>query len=484
MSVNDLGRSSGFYAFGEVVNVSDDPSQSGKVRVKWLTGAMSTPKLNENELPWTGSLFPPTNPNKNQVGGPVTGLMKGSKVYGINIGDGEMLILGSVPASGNSQPDQNASYDSDVPQPTKVSQNGGESQPRHGDVNPHIEEGNKDSIVTYGERKGGAEKRPAQFADLPEPIGTLAQNILGGKMKLLEHLISIKNKSGAIIPAPQGLANLKEGFEGVPFPYGVPGMSQVISGNPLGAVLGLLKQFGADQIANNISQVAGGNVLSLLSGLSSFSGSDGRMGQKPLEQPDEVVVPEEIEKPANSAPELLFTDTHWTTTENNIFFQRDYDGNFDHVAVKAEDNNPQRVWTYHAYNTGKRSIELSVAENENEDSEIGLMYGDDVIRAFYPIYYNFGTPLNRIIGFYIDFDTQKIRTITTSTSAGYNEELNPADLVNIPLGDEETFSDYGLPLDRNIRWRIYSKLRTPGEALRLHKRLVFPIQNGYVPWGK
>lgn len=46
--------------------------------------------------------------------------------------------------------------------------------------------------------------------------------------KLIDHLVSVGNKSGAIRCAPQGLRDMKEALERVPFDVVVPGMSNLI----------------------------------------------------------------------------------------------------------------------------------------------------------------------------------------------------------------------------------------------------------------
>lgn len=174
--VRDLGRHSGFIAVGEVVNRDDDPSQSGKVRVRWKTGSATQEAVADDDLPWTGSVFPSTNPSLGQTGGPHTGLQKGSTVIGIPLdGQGQdFLILGSVVSGGQSSPDEPAKFDSDIPQAGKSDSNGGESQPRYGDVNGVVCE---ESIVDFAVSRGGPDDAPARFSDLQDPIGTLSEPI-------------------------------------------------------------------------------------------------------------------------------------------------------------------------------------------------------------------------------------------------------------------------------------------------------------------
>lgn len=175
-----FGRSGGYLTVGRVVNVEDDPTQSGQVRVIWETGAASQDTLDEKDVPWTRTMFPTTNPSLEQTGGPHTGLRKGSKVYGVPLGDDgqEFMIIGSVPSSGKGEADGKPELDSDIPQAAKDGEaRDGESQPRKGDVNAVV---TKDkSITLFGEEEGGEEKKAARYAKIDEPIGTLDRAIGG-----------------------------------------------------------------------------------------------------------------------------------------------------------------------------------------------------------------------------------------------------------------------------------------------------------------
>jgi hypothetical protein len=179
MSGKNFGRAGGYLAVGKVVNVKDDPTQSGQVRVKWTVGGASQNKLQDDEVPWSRTLFPASNPSLGQTGGPHTGLQVNSVVYGIPIGDDgqEFLVIGSVPKSGDAEVDQEGKFDSDIPQPAKVKENDGESQPRHGDINGVV---TKDkSIWKYGEEEGGPDKKAAKYANVADPIGTWDKPIGG-----------------------------------------------------------------------------------------------------------------------------------------------------------------------------------------------------------------------------------------------------------------------------------------------------------------
>lgn len=77
-----------------------------------------------------------------------------------------------------------------------------------------------------------------------------------GAEALLQHLISVGNKSGSIVPAPHGLKKLKEQIEGVPFELLQKGMSGVINPqNMLQGILGLAKQLGGLQNVGNFQKV-------------------------------------------------------------------------------------------------------------------------------------------------------------------------------------------------------------------------------------
>lgn len=73
---------------------------------------------------------------------------------------------------------------------------------------------------------------------------------------LLQHLIKVRNKSGAIKPAPNRLIKLKESIEGVPFALNTPSMSGVITLlNMLKGIAKLSKQLGGIQEVGNFQKV-------------------------------------------------------------------------------------------------------------------------------------------------------------------------------------------------------------------------------------
>ncbi len=106
------------------------------------------------------------------MNGPV---LTGSRVVGIPLdGQGQdFLIIGSILKGGEGDIDQPAQFDSDIPQPAKSQQVGGETQPRYGDVNGVV---TRESIVSYAESQGGG--RSAKYAQVDDPIGTLDREIV------------------------------------------------------------------------------------------------------------------------------------------------------------------------------------------------------------------------------------------------------------------------------------------------------------------
>lgn len=175
MSVRDFGKSGGFLTVGEVINRKDDPTQSGLVRVRWLTGGAVQHEIGDEDLPWTASVHSGSNPSKGQTGGPHTGYQEGTRVVGIPIdGQGQdFLILGSLVAAGKGNLDEPGQIDSDIPQAAKSQENGGEKQPRWGDVNGVV---TKKSIVEYAQSEAGG--RSAKYATMDDPIGTLDKEIV------------------------------------------------------------------------------------------------------------------------------------------------------------------------------------------------------------------------------------------------------------------------------------------------------------------
>lgn len=82
--------------------------------------------------------------------------------------------------------------------------------------------------------------------------------------KLLDHLIQVKNLSGAIKPAPFVLKNLKDSINGVPFQLLTPGMSGVLQ-QALQGIQQFIKMLGGmSQVGNfngsTMQQTATGQV--------------------------------------------------------------------------------------------------------------------------------------------------------------------------------------------------------------------------------
>ena len=181
MTDKNTGRN--FFVMGEVVNRKDDPTQTGRCRVRWNIGALSQDQLGDDDLPWSRSLYGGgQNPSVRNTGGPHTGYQEGSKVYGFSpSGDGQdVIIMGSMPSGGKSSPDGSGAneYDSDIPHAAKSEQNGqsgggSQSQPSFGDRNGVV---TQSSIWKFGEQEGGPTKSPSKFPQLDDPIGTHGDN--------------------------------------------------------------------------------------------------------------------------------------------------------------------------------------------------------------------------------------------------------------------------------------------------------------------
>lgn len=179
------GAHSGYIAIGTVVDVAEDPWQAGNMKVRWQLGAAAQSDISDNDLPWTRSLFPTTNPALQQTGGPITGARKGSTVVGIPVGaDGQdFLVIGTILRAGTGKPDQQQKPDSEAPRPTKEPENNGLSQPRYGDVNDVAKKLEGDSIVTtsicvYAQDEAGPDRKACDYALYVDGLGAGHEKIV------------------------------------------------------------------------------------------------------------------------------------------------------------------------------------------------------------------------------------------------------------------------------------------------------------------
>jgi hypothetical protein len=160
---------------GEVLNRKDDPTQTGQCKVRWNLGQINQSDLSESDLAWSKSLMSRHSASLKGVGGPHTGYLEGSKVYGLSIsGDGQdMIILGSVPSGGKGEVDGQPEYDSDIPQPGKSESNGegGGNQPKYGDKNGVAKEYKDKSVIMYAEEQGG-KRGKMKYAEKDDSAGT------------------------------------------------------------------------------------------------------------------------------------------------------------------------------------------------------------------------------------------------------------------------------------------------------------------------
>lgn len=121
--------------FGEVTD-DMDPTQSRQYRVKLQSGAgQQTDQISTEMHPWAPIMNHSGNPAlKGGVGGSLQSLKVGSRVMCFRTGDQDIVILGSVTAAGNGQPDTTPNFNSALP-PHAKQQDGaaGISQPNYGD---------------------------------------------------------------------------------------------------------------------------------------------------------------------------------------------------------------------------------------------------------------------------------------------------------------------------------------------------------------
>lgn len=171
---------------GEVVDRLSDPTQTGMVKVRWNMGQGTQSDMAESDLPYSKSLMSVHSASIRGIGGPHVGYIGsnegnggGSKVYGLSIsGDGQdFIVLGSVPSGGNGSIDSSPQYNSDIPVPGKVQQNGqGGSQPQYGDKNGVVPTYKDESVILYAQQQGGPEQSPAKYADLDDSAGTVGSS--------------------------------------------------------------------------------------------------------------------------------------------------------------------------------------------------------------------------------------------------------------------------------------------------------------------
>lgn len=78
----------------------------------------------------------------------------------------------------------------------------------------------------------------------------------GGTDRLLQHLVSINNESGAAVPAPGTLLNLEGQVKKVPVALLTPGMSGLVSsGNMVSGLLQFISALGSTDGFGNIAQL-------------------------------------------------------------------------------------------------------------------------------------------------------------------------------------------------------------------------------------
>lgn len=171
MADSHVGRSGGFITRGKVTNRKDDPTQTGMVRVQWLTGGASQDQLDDESRPWTKVMQSTTSASLGSRGGPHTGLLEGTEVFGVPIdGSGQdFLVIGTATPSGKDN-DQTPKYDSEIPRAAKNENNGGgDNQPKWDDINDIVTQDKW--IGDFGEQEGGPTKTASLYPKLNDSFG-------------------------------------------------------------------------------------------------------------------------------------------------------------------------------------------------------------------------------------------------------------------------------------------------------------------------
>ena len=176
-----VGRSGGYITRGKVVNRKDDPTQTGQVRVQWMTGAASQDSVDSADLPWSKVAQSSSSGSLGSRGGPHTGLLENSEVIGIPIdGSGQdFIVIGTLTPSGKDN-DQTPKYDSEIPRGAKNENNGGgDNQPKWDDINDIVTQDKW--IGDFGEQEGGPTKTASLYPKLSDSLGEATDAIHYGQ---------------------------------------------------------------------------------------------------------------------------------------------------------------------------------------------------------------------------------------------------------------------------------------------------------------
>lgn len=202
--------------FAEVVDVND-PEHGGRVKIRVFGDQDDKSNIPDDKLRWARPVFPITNPIKSKVGTPVTGLMKGSRVWGFYADQDKQIpyVMGSIGSTGRfGSLTDTANTPRDIPTPVAngLPSSGGASWPV-GDLRLLFNNGaprlDVQSIIKFAEGMAGT--GPARNANTPT-IAT--QNASGSSALDFVKKIDPNNLSGAL---GKDIFSLLKNFQNSPF---------------------------------------------------------------------------------------------------------------------------------------------------------------------------------------------------------------------------------------------------------------------------
>lgn len=238
MTDKTMGGSFDNYFIAEVIDVND-PEQVGRVKVRVKGRQDNTSEIPDHDLRWARCIFPVSNPSHGGVGGPHTGLLKGSIIMGFYADqDGQIpLVMGSLGKAGVPNDPQNPS-------------GGIKIDGANHDV-PHATREKDQNIVLAVSVIKKADKL-LKF-NMQKTIG----NVPPSGKKPVNTITSVdgSNESGTVKSALHMLKDLKSLAKSVPFDAKMGSMSSLLNPSHLIAGLGdMVKKLGGVQVVPGLAQ--------------------------------------------------------------------------------------------------------------------------------------------------------------------------------------------------------------------------------------
>jgi len=196
--------------FAEVVDVKNDETQSGKVKIRIIGDQDDKSGIPDSKLRWAEPMFPVSNPIHKKVGSAPTGLTKGSKVYGFFADQDRQIpyIIGSVGSAGKfGSLTDDPSMPRDIPTAISNTLPTGQSSWPTGDLrvtmnaNGSVSIGNM-SLPSFAQLQAGT--GPARQARVP----TIATQIPSG-MNAIDFIKKFDANNAAGVLGPNILSLLK-----------------------------------------------------------------------------------------------------------------------------------------------------------------------------------------------------------------------------------------------------------------------------------